>query len=144
MRPERERRLVAAAAAYLRQLGFEGVGFELRLKIEGQRFVIEQDADGWPEETAMAPRPRGKWLSPLEQRVFDFLGGRGFDWTPGEAIARELDEPYQHRFKAIMSNLVEREVIDMNPGQGYRRFPRAGEPDAGGPSAGRPPVTPGQ
>jgi len=131
MRPERDVRLLAAAATFLRQQGYEDGHYRLRLDLDGIKWTLTGGPE-WPEEPDVMLRQRGQWLSPLEQRIVDYLSDRGTECTTAERIAAALGEPCQHRFKAIIANLVERQVIDNNvgPGGGYRLLPLPGSTES--------------
>jgi len=121
-RGESQTRLLAAAAAFLRDVGTAEGPFLLKLVCG--RLVMKLDSGpDWPEDTTQAERRPGRWVSPLEQRIIDYLAGRPEVWTRGEEIAAALHEEYQHKFKAILSNLGERDVIVVQQGRGYKPLP---------------------
>src|SRR5262245_13273771 len=126
-RPERDVRVLAAVAAYLRHLGVEAAPIKVKIECNGDGHVLRCGED-WPDEPAQVPKPRGKWLSPLGQRIVDYVAGAGLgtEYVKGEVIANALGEPYQHRFKALMADLVERDALDALSGSGYRLMPADG------------------
>src|SRR5262245_26423348 len=122
-RAESRARLLAAAAAFLRDVGATEHAPYL-LKLECESVVVKLSCGPqWPDDPAQAERRPGRWVSPLEQRIVDFLTGRPDVWTKGEEIAAALCEEYQHKFKAILSNLGERDVIVVQQGRGYKPLP---------------------
>lgn len=66
-----------------------------------------------------------KILTPVGQKVVDFLYSRedGETYIKGRVIARCIDEQFTNRFRALLTDLVEREWIDACAGRGYRRRP---------------------
>lgn len=110
--------VLARVAQYLEAEGVAGCTFEVEIRCKTVRIVIP--CDEWPETPAQTEAAKGLWLSPLERRIVDFLAGRGGEWTRGEDVAAGLGEPHQHRFKALMTNLVDREVLESGSGAGFR------------------------
>jgi hypothetical protein len=135
MRAERDRQLLAAVAAFLRQQNYEGVAYDVRVRIDGQRWDFEQGAD-WPEEQVPAPARRGRLLSLDEQRIVDWLDGlaaAGDGYVTGDSIAQGL-VMNAARCKLLLSNLADREVIEsqIGPGGGYRSWRLKGSASSGG------------
>jgi len=121
-RAEFKARLLVAAAAALRDWVPDGTPFIV--KVEANGFRLEAESQGeWPEDTSAALERRGRWVSYLEQRVLDFLAGRPDVWSTGEEIAAALREQHQHKFKAILANMVEREIVECIQGRGYKPLP---------------------
>jgi hypothetical protein len=123
-RPERDVRILAAVAQLLRHLGVEETAFKVKVEWAEGKHLIACGPE-WPAEPNASRPPQGKWLSPLEQRIVDYLRDRE-GWTRTEAVAEALEEPHQHRFKAIVANLAERLVIEALSGQGIRLTPPSG------------------
>lgn len=110
--------VVARVAEYLRFEGLPEVRFEVKIRTQSVQITIV--CEEWPEPTnSPNDTQKGSWVSPIERRILDYLSGRA-DWTPGETIAQSLGEPYQHRFKAILTNLVDRSILEAATGSGYR------------------------
>ncbi len=111
--------IVSRVAEYLRVEGIEEGKFVVRL--ECKEMVIVIPCDEWPEEPAASKEKEvGRWLSPLERRIVDYLAGRGGEWSRGEDVAAALNEPYQHRFKSVLTNLCDRMIVEPLSGSGYR------------------------
>lgn len=72
--------------------------------------------------TPPAPTPgRGRWLSPLEEKVLSVLTGK--DWTPAERVAALVGESNGGDLRAVLRNMVERELLESAPSRGYRLVP---------------------
>lgn len=67
-----------------------------------------------PDELPVVAR----WLSPLEERIFAALNGRG--WTTASELCRLLGESDTGDIRAVIRNLVERDILDSAPSRGYR------------------------
>lgn len=114
--------MIARVAELLRLCGAdEAKSFRVRIEASGHLAAIGLDlkVPRWPAAAEAEEAPRGLWLSPLEQRVVDYLAGRA-TWATGEAIATAIGEQYQHRLKAILTNLADRQIIEPQTGLGYR------------------------
>ena len=83
----------------------------------------------WPEAAAppAAEAPdgagrRGRWLSPQEEAIVAALR-RLSGYQSAEAIALALARPCDNRFKAVLTNLADREILESLSGSGYRIAP---------------------
>lgn len=120
---EARAQIIARVAELLRLAGAdENEPYSVRIEAVGkggEPIGFDVSPRQWPGEAPAATAQRGLWLSHLERRIVDCLAGRGGHMS-GEAVAQALGEPYQHRLKAILTNLCDREVIEVLPGSGYR------------------------
>jgi hypothetical protein len=66
---------------------------------------------------AAAPR-RGRFFSPLEEQILSALSKGG--WLSSNQLAEALKLADSEKLKSILTNLVDREVIESMPGRGYR------------------------
>ena len=115
-----EERFHAAIRQFLRAMGRVNETYQVHVICERLTLHLDEGAD-WPEEAAGPPVLPGRYYSPLEQRIVDYLAGRPPDsWTTAPQIAAGLGESLGHKLKDVLSNLVDRDVIDCNQGQGYR------------------------
>ncbi len=70
-------------------------------------------------EPTAAPGPHpGLWLSPLESAIWHALGA---DTLIGKQIAAKVSQPYDSCFKAILRNLIARDIVERAGSDGYRR-----------------------
>ena len=130
--PAHEERFHAAIRQYLRSMGRTNEAYEVQVICPKLRVHLTDGPD-WPEEEAGPPVQPGRYYSPLEQRIVDYLAGRPPEvWTAAPQIATDLRETLGHKLKDVLSNLVERDVIDCNQGQGYRAM-RPGRKSGNGP-----------
>src|SRR5262249_38290802 len=113
-------RFHAAIRQFLRAMGRVNETYQVHVICERLTLHLDESAD-WPEEEAGPPVQPGRYYSPLEQRIVDYLAGRPPDsWTTAPQRAAGLGESLGHKLKDVLSNLVDRDVIDCNQGQGYR------------------------
>jgi hypothetical protein len=124
-RPDRDLRILSDVMEWMRYHGVCDTAYSLQLKYEGGGHIWESGED-WPEAAAAAPKPAGKFLSPLGQRIVDYLRGRGTEYTPGKQIAADLEEGYSQRFQGVLTDLVDRDVLDSLSSAGYRLMPANG------------------
>ncbi len=89
--------------------------------------AITEDVTTQPEAVIVSPplRPPGLplgalWVTPLGQQVIDFLSARAGRWASAEVIAAGIGETCGHRFRAKLSALTARKIIEASPGNGYR------------------------
>jgi hypothetical protein len=81
----------------------------------------EPPAPALPPPVRPPEIPEGAlWLSPMEQRVVTYLAGRWPGWTCAESIAAAVSECYGNRFKAILTALSDRRILEACSGSGYR------------------------
>lgn len=118
-------RIVSDVRDWMREAGLADLAFKLRLKYDGGGHLWESDSD-WPAAEPPASRPAGKFLSNLGQRIVDYLRGRGLEYTSAKVIAEELGESNTQRFQGLLTDLVEREVLDSLTSGGYRLMPANG------------------
>lgn len=136
-------RIEAEAAAYLLLLGCHKGEFEISISCGELRhtLLIHQ----WPDDPpppcegcsgSAGPRitsvrrvplmpavpdgfPAGaQWLSPLEAKIMDALSAGG--WMASDRIAEKIGERFGDGFKAILTNLADRGLLESRPGAGYR------------------------
>lgn len=115
--PDDRARMIAHAGAYLRQVGCRPNSFTVRLECGRESHTIR--CDETDALCAIEPAaPRGRWLSPLEERILVAL--EGGEWRSSGALASLVgcDEP--ERLKPILTNLVDRELLESAPGKGYK------------------------
>lgn len=73
-----------------------------------------------PPEPPEQPARVGRWLAPLGERIVALLAARPGRWVTSSALAAALGEPHGQRFKAHLTCLVDREILEARPGSGYR------------------------
>ena len=126
--------LFDAAARYLSFLGTFRRPFVVSISCDDEEHRLScthwpaaGPASSPPPVTTPPPKPPpadvnpdALWLSPLERRIVDFLATRGAEWTRGEDVAAAVGEPFRHAFKAIITNLAERKIIETANGRGCR------------------------
>jgi hypothetical protein len=64
-----------------------------------------------------APNPRWRWLSPTEEEILAVLSST--DWKTGEQIAHLLKRTLTSAFRAVITNLADREIVEASS-RGYR------------------------
>lgn len=60
----------------------------------------------------------GRGYSPTEQRILEFLAGKG--WQTGQQIASGTGHARSSSFNAILSNLAETQTLESSQRHGYR------------------------
>jgi hypothetical protein len=74
----------------------------------------------WPDleqPVQEAPSP-GRWLSPIEESIVQALSSGG--WSASPQIAKVLQITDLERLKVVLTNLVDRGILESVPGKGYR------------------------
>jgi hypothetical protein len=75
--------------------------------------------------TDRSPIPAGlpagsRWLSSVGERVVSYLDRNRDRWVRSEEIADRVGESSGHRFRAQLTALVERRILEARAGAGYR------------------------
>lgn len=77
----------------------------------------------------MALNPSWSWLSPLAIRVVRLMCGVG--WMPREEIANKLGEQPDGKIATLLTDLVERNVLESSGRKGYHlAIPTEADPEA--------------
>lgn len=65
----------------------------------------------------------GLWLSPIEEKILDFLAKQPAQHFSSDAIAAAVGAKCSDGFKALLTNLADRKLIEPLSGKGYRIRP---------------------
>jgi hypothetical protein len=108
------------------------------LTVKGRRLTFDllglaevENAEQMPATTQQAlPDPRGRWLSPEEELIVKALASG--EWRTGQEIADATRQPKNNTFYGLLSNLVERDVIESSTRHGYRLLTKPAEEESHG------------
>jgi hypothetical protein len=67
-----------------------------------------------------APNPRWRWLSHTEEEILAVVSAT--EWKTGEEIAHALKRTLTSAFRAVITNMAEREILEASS-RGYRFRP---------------------
>ncbi len=116
-------RILREGAIILEQMG--GVVHKIVVDVSslGTQIIISGDAPepGSPEEMAppMDAPQHWRWLSPVEQLIVDALRAAG-GWLTTADIARQTQEAPAGRIRGILTNLVDRGILESDRNRGFR------------------------
>lgn len=118
--------LAATAAEHLASLGLPPQPFVVA--VEAGDDVHRITCRCWPAPCPGTPCtvPRdspesenlGLWLSPLERRIVEALSSG--EWMPTRQIAQAIGEDGDGDIRAILRNLVERQILESLTAKGFR------------------------
>lgn len=61
-----------------------------------------------------------RWLSPICEQIVAHLDSHRDRWVKSMELARAVEAEHGNRFRAILTNLVDRRILEARPGLGYR------------------------
>jgi hypothetical protein len=79
-----------------------------------------------PSPLPLTIPPDSRWLSPLSERIVVVLTGAG--WLTADEIGAKLERAPDSRFRGILWDMVERNILESDNRKGYRLRPVPGEP----------------